>query len=76
VAAVPAGTVGVVNVCCAPFLPATGVNVIPAGGVHVYVRDPPAGPVANASAVTLSATGVGSVSFQCRVLFLTVPSYS
>ena len=35
VAAVPAGTVGAVNVCCAPFVPATGVNVIPAGAVHV-----------------------------------------
>ena len=35
VAAVPAGTVGAVNVCCAPFVPATGVSVIPAGAVHV-----------------------------------------
>jgi hypothetical protein len=31
----PAGTVGARKVCCAPFVPATGVSTTPAGATHV-----------------------------------------
>ena len=58
-AAVPAGTVGAVNVCCAPLVPATGVKVIPAGAVHVYVREPPAGSTPVAERVTAEALATG-----------------
>jgi hypothetical protein len=55
----PAGTVGARKVCCAPFVPATGVSTIPAGATHVYVSVPPAGSTPLALRVTFVPLATG-----------------